>query len=379
MNSNQHLRRNLLAALALSPLRPAWAAPGRILRVGPDTPIRSLAQASRIAQDGDLIEVQAGDYVGDAADWTQNHLRLMAVGGRVRLQSEGAHVRGKGIFVVNGEGVEITGFDFIGARVPDGIGAGIRFETGSLQVRDCSFTRCEMGLLTNNDMNAKLELEGCEFSYGHRANTFSHLLYVGRIARLSVRGCYFHHAERGHLLKSRAAQNLIHYNRLSDEAGGTASYELEFPNGGQASVLGNVLEQNAQTNNPLMVSYGVEGYHWPHNALDLIHNTLVNLRPQNQELLRVSKGEVTVRIINNLIAGAGSLGDAALGEWRHNPGLSLDQLSSANGYALPIHSPLRNSAVPLPAELQPTQQYQHPRNISPLTRPARHPGAIQYP
>ena len=95
--------------------------------------------------------MQSGDYLGDVANWTQNHLCLTAIGGRVRLLAQAAHMRGKGIFVVNGEGVEISGFDFVDARVPDGIGANIRFETGSVVVRDCSFTRCEMGLLSNND------------------------------------------------------------------------------------------------------------------------------------------------------------------------------------------------------------------------------------
>ena len=54
----------------------------------------------------------------------------------------------------------------------------------------------------------------------------------GPFAVLKVTGSYFHHAKSGHLLKSRAAKNLIFYNRLTDEIGGTASYELEFPNGG---------------------------------------------------------------------------------------------------------------------------------------------------
>lgn len=379
MNTHQQIRRGLLAAFALNPLQRAWPAPARVLRVGPNERISSLAQAALLARDGDLVEVLAGDYVGDVANWTQNHLRLTAVGGRVRMLAQGAHSRGKGIFVVNGEGVEITGFDFIEARVPDGIGAGIRFETGSLRVQDCSFTRCEMGLLSNNDARARLELDGCEFSHGHRDNTFSHLLYVGRIASLTVSGCYFHHAERGHLLKSRASRNLIHYNRVSDEAGGSASYELEFPNGGQATVIGNVLEQSAQTDNALMISYGAEGYVWPLNELALVHNTLVNLRPQNSPLLRISKGEVRVRGLNNLIAGAGSFGDETGGEWRHNPRLSLNQLSASSGYALPPLSPLRGSAVSVPAELQPSHQYQHPRRRRRLAQPPTHPGAIQNP
>lgn len=35
----------------------------------------------------------------------------------------------------------------------------------------------------------------------------------------------------------------IYYNRLTDEAGGQASYELEFPNGGMVYVVGNIVEQ----------------------------------------------------------------------------------------------------------------------------------------
>ena len=125
------------------------------------------------------------------------------------------------------------------------MGAGIRLERGSLSVKDCSFSRCEMGLLTNNDPNTQLDLQGCEFSFGERPGSFSHLLYAGSIAKLSVSGCYFHHGMRGHLIKSRAALNHIFYNRLTDEIGGSASYELEFPNGGQALVIGNLIQQSS--------------------------------------------------------------------------------------------------------------------------------------
>ena len=63
--------------------------------------------------------------------------------------------------------------------------------------------------------------------------------YVGKIDKLTVNGSYFHHARVGHLLKSRAAQNHVFYNRLTNEEGGRASYELGFPSGGLAYVVGN--------------------------------------------------------------------------------------------------------------------------------------------
>jgi hypothetical protein len=92
----------------------------------------------------------------------------------------------------------------------------------------------ENGILTGNQADTVLEIEDSEFGYNGANDGYSHNLYVGSIARLSVTGSYFHHAAIGHLLKSRAAINYVTYNRLTDEVDGTASYELELPNGGIA-------------------------------------------------------------------------------------------------------------------------------------------------
>jgi hypothetical protein len=141
---------------------------------------------------------------------------------------------------------------------------------------------------------------------------------VGQIARLSVTGSYFHHARTGHLLKSRAAQNHISYNRLVDEAGGTASYELEFPNGGVAYVVGNTIAQNLQTENSQLISFGAEGYKWPRNELHLDGNTLVNPLPQGGVFLRVAPGADVIRAANNRLVGEGALESAGRGEYRNN-------------------------------------------------------------
>jgi hypothetical protein len=61
--------------------------------------------------------------------------------------------------------------------------------------------------------------------------------------------CYSHHANVGHLLKSRALINYILYNRLSDELTGTSSYELDLPSGGTSYVIGNVIEQGPNSQN----------------------------------------------------------------------------------------------------------------------------------
>jgi hypothetical protein len=81
-------------------------------------------------------------------------------------------------------------------------------------------------------------------------------MYLGDYATVTVEFSYSHHSIVGHLLKSRAYTTFVLYNRLSDEMGGTGSYELDLPNAGTAYVIGNVIEQSAASQNPNIVSYG---------------------------------------------------------------------------------------------------------------------------
>ncbi len=89
--------------------------------------------------------------------------------------------------------------------MPDRNGAGIRFEGGHLLLRACLFWGNETGLLTANAdtaADAELVIEGSEFAYSHVPGRWAHHLYVGTIARLELRGNYFHRTDRGHLVKS---------------------------------------------------------------------------------------------------------------------------------------------------------------------------------
>lgn len=357
---------------------------GRWLQVGPTRSIRTLAQASRLARPGDTVAVDAGDYVGDVAVWTQDRLTLLARGGRVRLLANGAAAEGKGIWVVRANGVKVEGFDFEGSQVPSRNGAGIRLEKGSLHVRDCSFRFNEMGLLTGNDADSVLEVENSEFAYNARPDGHNHNLYVGQIARFSIQGSYLHHAHIGHLLKSRAAYNHVAYNRLSDEAGGTASYELEFPNGGLAFVIGNIIEQGAQTENPHIVSFGAEGYRWPVNALHLVHNTLVDGKPSGGIFVRVAPGNVRVQALNNLFVGAGQVG---LDDSAHQAGNQRLRLEPADfdtrSFLRPsgtrTSAPLADPGMADGQDLRLLRSYAHPRGSQLLRAPPHEPGALQRP
>lgn len=374
-----------MAGLGLGLGLASAAGQARTLRVGPGQAVKTLAGAARDARDGMLIEVEAGDYVGDVATWSQNDLTLRAVGGRVRLIAAGASAQGKGIFVTRGERMRIEGFDFLGCRVPDGNGAGIRLEQGSLSLYDCGFKDNENGLLSANDGKARLEIENCDFGTIVRQQGQTHNLYVGRIAYLKVTGSYFHDGRVGHLLKSRAAVNHIFYNRLTDEIGGEASYELEFPNGGQCLVVGNVIQQSSTTQNPCIISFGAEGYaSGAPQELQLINNTIVDLLPRGGIYLRVAPAPGgRVRLVNNLLAGNPYF--AASSDWEQQGNHVVDWdafvLAVRGDYRLRPNSPLRGKAVD-PGEaggisLRQVRQYRHPHTTVALAGRAADPGAIQ--
>jgi Right handed beta helix region len=297
----------LLLAMPICLLSLSGTASCMTIHVGPSHPIKTIANASLLAQSGDTVEVDAGDYVGDVATWRQSNLTLRAVGGRVRLIADGASAGSKAIWVVRGKNFAVEGFDFVGAKVKDRNGAGIRFEKGNLLVRDCTFMHNENGILTGNDPALSLTIENSEFGHNGYGDGFSHSLYVGEVAQLTVTGSYFHHGKSGHLLKSRAIVNLIAYNRLTDGNGGTASYELEFPNGGVAYVVGNIIQQSRTTRNPHMISFGVEGYKYPINELYLINNTLIDDLPYGGVFLRLEKGAGKVELLGNQLIGRGEM------------------------------------------------------------------------
>lgn len=375
----------LSGALGNSILSNAFGQTGNqgILQVGPSKAIKTIAEASILASAGAVIEVDSGEYEGDVAVWTQERLTLRAVGGRVKLFAAGAAAEAKAIWVMRTGQMSVEGVDFLGARVPDQNGAGIRFERGFLRVRNCTFTDNENGILTSDQSDAELEIENSEFGYNGYGDGQSHNLYVGAIARLKVTGSYFHHVKVGHLLKSRAAVNQIWYNRLTDETGGRASYELEFPSGGLAYVVGNIIEQGSQTENPHLISYGAEGYKWAKNELYLINNTLVDNRRQGGVFLRVKPGNVIVKAINNLLVGQGKLESAGPGDYRNNFTVDRDEfmLAARQDYRLRRGSSLAGRAIDPGStngtRLQPAAEYVHRASTKSLVGTLHNPGALQ--
>jgi len=275
-------------------------------------PGQSLAEVLRRAADGDVIELAGGDYRGEVGVIEQKRLTLRGVGGRPVLHAAGRHAEGKAILVVRQGEVLIENIEFRGSRVPDGNGAGIRFERGRLTVLRCAFFDNQNGILTANFDDSELVVQDSEFGQAPPGASLPHLLYVGAIARFTLSGSRLGGGAQGHLVKSRARVSEVRNNRLVDGPNGQAAYELEFPNGGMVRVVGNVIGQSAGSSNPVLVSYGVEGYGaWPH-GLVFSDNTLVNEGSRAAVFVRVRPATppVALQVTGNRLFGPGDPGAA---------------------------------------------------------------------
>ena len=352
------------------------------------TPGGSLAELLRRAGDGDEIQIVAGDYHGQVGVIEQRRLTLRGVGGRPVLHADGRHAEGKAILVVRDGDVRIENIEFRGARVPDGNGAGIRFEKGHLQVLRCAFFDNQNGILSGNVGDAELVIEDSEFGLAPVDGQLPHLLYVGRIARLRVTGSRFSGGQAGHLIKSRALESRILYNQLVDGPGGRAAYELEFPNGGLATVVGNVIGQSAETTNPAMLSFGAEGSDDRPHGLYVGNNTFINEGLRPAYFVRVHEDklqrEVPRVLQNNLFVGLG-VGDAKWTDLRRGNFIAAPAMLQDVGawnFALAHGSWLHGLGIdPVNAagvDLKPTEEFTLPagrRALAPRTRWS--PGAYQ--
>ncbi|MCC7487777.1 MAG: right-handed parallel beta-helix repeat-containing protein [Burkholderiales bacterium] len=394
-----HLPRYLLLAVAIAcPLAPAVpglaragasdAARGaeqpRVLRVGPGRTLARPSDAARIARDGDLIEIDAGIYEGDAAVWTRNRLTLRGVGGRAQLRAAGAHTEGKAIWVIKGADTTVERVEFSGAAVPHRNGAGIRQEGPGLTVRECRFSGNENGILTGAHPASDIVIERSEFAGNGSGDGYSHNIYVGGVRRFTLRFSHVHGALVGHNVKSRARTSEILYNRIMDYAGGRTSYSIDLPNGGLAFVIGNVLQQGPLAENDALVAYGAEGLGPHRNEFYAANNTLVNDLPAGGRFVFLRPGAGVAWIVNNLFVGPGQILDGHAELWsnaRASRGDFVD--AGAHDYRLAAGAAAIGAAVNPGRvngfDLAPSAEYVHPAQSRARPRKGRLDlGAFQY-
>ena len=277
--------------------------PTRVVRVGPGRQFASPSLVTGLVS-GDVVEIDAGVYNGPATTWSTNNLTLRGVGGRAHLVAPATISNGKAIWVTAGTNIAVENIEFSGAAVPDLNGAGIRADGRDLAICGSYFHDNQEGILGGG---GNVLIEYTEFARNGNCddpNGCSHNIYISDTARFTLRYSYSHHARIGHLVKSRAQENHILYNRIMDEADGTSSYTIDLPNGGLTYIVGNLLQQGPNTDNSTILIYGAEGLINPNPTLYVVNNTFVNDLGSGA-FISIAGGS-TATVQNNLFVGNGT-------------------------------------------------------------------------
>lgn len=374
----------VLAAWAVAPA----IAGAEVIAVGPAGALATLEEALARARDGDVVELLAGEYPGGLLI-DRRKLTLRGLG-KVVVKGDGKAGPAKALWTVRGGEVTIEGIQFRGMRSQDSAGAGIRQEGGKLTLRKVECFDNEYGVLALNDEQAELTIDSSVIGAAPKVvGGLYHLLNVGRIGKLTVTGSRFQQGFEGHLIRSRARETTLAYNFIHDSLRGGASYEIEIAAGGLATVIGNVIGQGADSQNPVVLAYGTEGKAWERNELRVVHNTFVHygwlpawfMRVFNDRLPEGTK----VWAVNNLLVGPGIFWLGASGEFSGNRNATRGMLRDIDtyGFELPPGSTWRGSGVDPRSvggvDLTPKGEFEWPVGVRELQAGATSwtPGAFQ--
>ncbi len=317
-----------------------------ILTVGSGEQFATLSAAVVTSQDGDVIQVQAGTYTNDFST-INTKITIEGVGGMVHLLATQSPPDGKAILTTNTD-VTLDNIELSGAQVPDGNGAGIRYQGGNLTLNNCYVHDNQEGLLSGSTGGTgSITIENSEFANNGAGDGLTHDIYVGDIGSLTIDGSYIHGAVVGHEVKSRAQQTTITNSRIEDGPTGTASYSIDLPNGGNALIQGDTIEQGPDSQNPAIIAYGEEGGVYANSSLTVTGDTILNdlSSPSASAVLNATTAPVTVtgNAIYGLSASQVVSGAATISG---NTTLSTEP-------ALVTTSPFATSATATPAAPQP--------------------------
>lgn len=345
------------------------------LTVGPGQQYATIDAAVDASQAGDTIEVQAGTYTNDWLSISHD-LTLTAIGGWVRMvTADGAQPPDGKAMITESGNVTISGFDISHVTVPDQNGAAIRYEGGNLTLFDCYIHDCQDGLLGAADASGSITIDRSEFAFNGDGSGHTHGIYVGRINTFTLTNSYIHDTVEGHEVKSRAANNVITGNRIFDD-NSTASYSIDLPDAGNATITGNVIEQGPNTHNPAIIAYGEESGSNAGRAVLIDGNVLVNDRSSASTGIWNATASPIVSSNNQIWGNAPNTGPVTENENTIPPSRPTLDLSSI-GF-IGATSPLPPPAPPIPSPPPPTPLPEPPA-IPPAELPPPDPVPILSP
>ncbi len=273
-----------------------------IIDVTTNTAYVTVSAAILGSGNGDVITLDAGAY-SEYFPQIQKDLTIEGVGGLAYLTTPGQPSNGKGVLVTDGN-IVLRNLDISGATVPDGNGAGIRYEQGNLLIQNTRIHDNQDGILANAGPGS-ITIANSEIDHNGAGDGYTHNLYVNEVASLVIRNSYIHDANVGHEVKSRAYSTTITGTRIQDQQG-DASYAIDLPNGGAAVIIGNTIEKGPNVQNRTLIHLGGDGA-YANTALTVTGNTLINdMRPGPVPFLVYNQTATTANFTANTLYGYAS-------------------------------------------------------------------------
>ena len=293
------LRCKFIVVLAVSTVLSASGL-ARTLEVGPQRDLKSPSDAAALANDGDSILIDPGIYT-DCAIWRADNLTIEGEG-EVTIRDRVC--QDKAIFVISGSNVTIRAIEFAHARSSQKNGAGIRGEGTNLTVENSRFVDNENGILTGGNPQSHIIIRGSVFTENGKCDpACAHGIYIGQIALLEVSNSTFFQQYTGHHIKSRALRTEITGNVIKDGAVGTASYEIDIPDGGSLVLRDNIIEKGPDAANIFAaVSIGEESDVNPTGELAIDRKTFINDNAATTTFVRNGTA-TTAQLSDNVIQG----------------------------------------------------------------------------
>lgn len=311
--------RTLLVWLLAAPLLAATT-----YHVGPDQPLKRIAEAAARVRPGDTVVIHEGVY-HEAIVWRGGSLKgpPITIRGRGKAVIDGTGVRvdGKGttaraLFQVQGANFVFEDLDLRNARNGRNA-AGFRLlNARRTTIRRCRVTYCDMGFMSTNNDDLLVEHSEIAFNGTPSYNGYSHNFYLGG-DHTTIRYNYIHDSTNGQNFKTRGRYVELLYNYIADAHdridGGDTTKEIgiqesegtELPNS-HALLLGNIIIKRGAGYS--FLDFGPEREKPIRNGtLYLINNTLVRESTSAGWLLRLGHEFGRAVLYNNIIYGISEL------------------------------------------------------------------------
>ncbi|MDD2760615.1 MAG: hypothetical protein PHH11_10030 [Methylomonas sp.] len=254
----------------------------------------SLEAAAAHLQDGDTLELGTGIYKTPLV-LNKNGLTVF---GKGHVIFDGVAAEGKAAIVIKGNGNRISNIECMGIYVSDNNGACVRLEGKDLTLGHVYFHNSEQGVLTGPEPGV-VTIEDSRFESLGKAGR-SHGIYIGG-GELYVEDSWFiASGDEGHEIKSRAGFNKITRSVIAS-LGANDSRLIDVSNGGLLSISYSVLEKGPNSTNADLIGYGLEGYRYKSNSIELTNNIVLMERNGHNELLHLKTSDISPVVTSNVL------------------------------------------------------------------------------